>query len=184
MEISFKSDIQKCNRASGQPNILWLFQKMKDHPTILQFSSVTQWCQNLCNPMNRSMPALPVHHQLLEFTQTHVHWDGDGSQSFHPVLSPSPALKLSQHQGLFKWVSSSHQVAQSIGVSASKSVLTMNTQDWSPLGWTGWISLHPRDSQESSPIPQFRSINSLVLSFLYISTVSSIYDCWKNHSLD
>ena len=58
---------------------------------------------------------------------------------------------------------------QSIGVSASASVLPMNAQDWSPLGWTGWISLHPRDSQESSPTPQFKSINSWVLSFLYKS---------------
>ena len=56
--------------------------------------------------------------------------------------------------------------------------------DWSPLEWTGWISLHPRDSQESSPTPQFKNINSLVLSFLYIPTVSSLHDCWKNHSLD
>ena len=72
---------------------------------------------------------------------------------------------------------------QTIGVSASTSVLSMNTQDWSPLGWTGWISLHPRDSQESSPTPQFKSINS-ALSFLYSLTLISIRDHWKNHSLD
>ena len=63
--------------------------------------------------MNRSTPGLPVHHQLLEFTQTHVHWVGDAIQPSHPLSSPSPpALNLSQHQGLFKWVSSSHQVAK------------------------------------------------------------------------
>ena len=73
---------------------------------------------------------------------------------------------------------------QSIGVSASTSVLPMNTQDWSPLGWTGWIFLQSRDSQESSPIPQFKSINSSVLSFLYSPTLTSIHDYWKNHSLD
>ena len=78
---------------------------------------------------------------------------------------------------------------QSIGVSASASVLQMNTQDWSPLGWTGWISLQeiqesPRDSQESSPTPQFKGINSLVLSFLYSPTLTSIHNHWKNHSLD
>ena len=73
---------------------------------------------------------------------------------------------------------------QSIRVSASASVLPMNTQDWSPLGWTGWISLHPRDSQESSPIPQFKSINSSAFSFLYSPTLTSIHDNWKNHSLD
>ena len=63
--------------------------------------------------MNRSMPGLPVHHQLLESTQTHVHWVGDVIQPSHPLSSPSsPALNPSQHQGLFKWVSSSHQVAK------------------------------------------------------------------------
>ena len=73
---------------------------------------------------------------------------------------------------------------QSIGVSASTSVLPMNTQDWSPLGWTGWISCSPRDSQESSPAPQFKSINSLALSFLHSPTLLSIHDHWKNYSLD
>ena len=72
---------------------------------------------------------------------------------------------------------------QSIGISASTSVLSMNTQDWSPLGWTGWISLQPkRDSQESSPTPQFKNINSLGLRFLYSPTLTSIHDHWKNHS--
>ena len=77
------------------------------------FSSVTQPCLTLHDPMNRSTPGLPVHHQLQEFTQTHVHWVGDAIQPSHPLSSPSPpALNLSQHQGLFKWVSSSHQVAK------------------------------------------------------------------------
>ena len=73
---------------------------------------------------------------------------------------------------------------QSIGVSASASVLPMNTQDWPPLGWTGWSSCSPRDSQESSPAPQFKNINSSVLSFIYSPTLTSIHDHWKNHSLD
>ena len=77
-----------------------------------EFSSVAQSCSTLCDPMNCSTPGLPVHHQLLESTQTHVHWVGDAIQPSHPLLSPSPpALNLSQHQGLFKWISSSHQVA-------------------------------------------------------------------------
>ena len=100
---------------------------------------VAQLCLTLCNPMNCSTPDLPVHHQLLEFTQTHVHWVGDAIQPFHPLSSPSPpALNLSQHQGLFQWVNSASG-GQNIGVSASASGLPMNTQDWSPLGWTGWI---------------------------------------------
>ena len=79
---------------------------------VIQFSSVAQSCLTLCDPMNRSAPGLPVHHQLLEFTQTHVHWVSDAIQPSHPLSSPSPpALSLSQHQGLFKWVSSLHQVA-------------------------------------------------------------------------
>ena len=90
----------------------------------LQFSSVTQSCPTLCNPMNCGMPGLPVHHQLLEFTQTHVHQVGDAIQPTHSLSSPSPALNLSQHQGLSKWVSSSHQVAKywsfSFNISPSK----------------------------------------------------------------
>ena len=78
-----------------------------------QFSSVTQSCPTLCDPMNCSTPGLPVHHQCPEFTQTHVHQVGDAIQPSHPLSSPStPALNLSQHQHLFQWVSSSHQVAK------------------------------------------------------------------------
>ena len=76
-------------------------------------SSVIHSCPTLGNPMSRSTPGLPIHHQLPEFTQIHVHWVSDAIQSSHPLSSPSPpALNLSQHQGLFKWVSSSHQVAK------------------------------------------------------------------------
>ena len=74
---------------------------------------MAQSCPTLCNPMNRSMPGLPVHHQLLEFTQTHVHWVGDAIQPSYPLSSPSSSdLNLSQYQGLCKWVSSWHQVAK------------------------------------------------------------------------
>ena len=95
--------------------------------------------------MNRSTPGLPVHHQLLKFTQTHVHRVSDAIQPSHPLSSPSPpapnslpasgSFPMSQ---LFAWG------GQSTGVSASASVLPMNTQDWSPLGWTGWISLQSK----------------------------------------
>ena len=81
--------------------------------TLLQFSSVLQSCPTLCNPMDRSMPGLPVYHQLLESTQTHVHWASDAIQPSHPLSSPSPpAFSLSQHQGLFQWVSSLRQVSK------------------------------------------------------------------------
>ena len=79
----------------------------------VQFSSVTQSCLTLCDPMNHSTPSLPVHHQLLEFTQTHVHRVGDAIQPSHLLSSPSPpAPNPSQHQGLFQWVNSSHEVAK------------------------------------------------------------------------
>ena len=80
---------------------------------VIQFSSVSQSCPTLCDPMNHSTPGLPVHHQLLESTQTHVHRVADAIQPSHPLSSPSPpALNVSQHQGLFQWVSSSHEVAK------------------------------------------------------------------------
>ena len=153
------------------------------HP--LQFSSVTQSCLTLCDPMNRSTPGLPVHHQLPEFTRTHVHRVSDAIQPSHPLSSPSPpAFSLSQRQGLFKWVNSSHQVTK---------VLEFQLQHQS-FQWTFRTDLlqnglvgspcSPRDSQESSPTPQFKSINSLVLSFLHSPTLTSIHDHRKNHSLD
>ena len=74
----------------------------------IMFSSVAQSCPTLCNLMNRSTPGLPVHHQLPESTQTHVHWVSDAIHPSHPLSSASPAFSLSQHQGLFQWVSSSH----------------------------------------------------------------------------
>ena len=110
----------------------------------VQFSSVAQSCLTLCDPMNPSMPGLPVHHQLPESTQTHIHRVGDAIQPSHPLSSPSPALNPSQHQSLFQWVNSSHEVAKVTGVSALASFLPKNTQGWSPSEWTGWISLQSK----------------------------------------
>ena len=94
-------------------------------------------------PMDCSTPGFPVHCQLLEFTQTHAHWVSDAIQPSHPLLSPSPpAFSLSQHQGQMSQLFKSG--GQSIGVSASASVLPMNTHDWSPSEWTGWISLQSK----------------------------------------
>ena len=79
----------------------------------VQFSSVTRSCLTLCDPMGCSKPGFPVYHQLAELSQTQVHWVGDAIQPSHPLSSPSPpTFNLSQHQGFFKWVSSSHQVAK------------------------------------------------------------------------
>ena len=108
-----------------------------------QFSSVTKLCMALCHPMNHSTPGLPVHHQLLESTQTHVHWVGDAIQPSHPLSSHSPpAFSLSQHQGLFKWVSFLHQVAKILAFQ-----LQHQSFQWTPrtLGWTGWIFLQSKE---------------------------------------
>ena len=111
----------------------------------VQFSLVAQLCPTLCDPMDCSMPGFPVHHQLPEFTQTHVHWVGEAIQPSHPLSSPSPpAFNRSQHLRVFSMSQFFAQGGQSIGVSASASVLPVNIQDWSPLGWTGWISLQSK----------------------------------------
>ena len=103
--------IQTTLQSYNDQNSMLLAQNQKY--TSVQFSSVAQSCPTLCDPMNCSTPGLPVHHQLPEFTQTHVHRVSDAIQASHPLSSPSPlALNLSQHQGLFQWVSSSHQVAK------------------------------------------------------------------------
>ena len=104
-----------------------------------EFSSVTQSCLTLCNPMEGSMPGFPVHHQLPELAQTHVHWVSDAIQPSHPLSSPSPpTFNLSQHQGLFQWVSSSHQVTKvlasfSISPSNEHSGLISFRMDWLDL---------------------------------------------------
>ena len=112
--------------------------------TSVQFSSVAQSCVTLWDHMDCSTLGLPVHHQLPEFTQTHVHRVGDAIQPSHPLLSPSPASNLSQHWGLFQMSQFFTSGGQNIVVSASASVLPMNIQDWFPLGWTGWISLQSK----------------------------------------
>ena len=132
-----------------------LFTALYQETYNVHFSSVAQSCLTLCNPMDCSTPGFPVRCWLQELAQTHVHWVGDAIQPSHPLLSPSsPAFNLTQHQCLFQWVSSSHQVAKSIRVSASASVLLMNTQDWSPLGCTDSVSLQSKGlSRVFSNIP-------------------------------
>ena len=108
----------------------------------VQFSSVTQSCPTLCDPMDCSTPGLPVHHQLPGFTQTHIRWAGDAIQPSHPLSSPSSSrLQSFPASGSFQMSQFYTSGGQSIEVSASASVLPMNIQDWFPLGLTGWISL-------------------------------------------
>ena len=106
-------------------------------------AKLLQLCLTLCDPMNCSMPGLPVNHQLLEFTQTHR--VGDAIQLSHPLLSPSPpAPNPFQHQSLFQWVNSSHEVAKVLEFQLQASFLPKKSQGWSPSECTGWISLQSK----------------------------------------
>ena len=155
---------------SARCSFLRLFIKMRLSVLALLLFSCSVGL-TLCDPMDYSTSGFPVLHHLLELAQTHVYQVGDAIQLYHPLSSPSPpASHLSQHQGQF-FTSG----GQSIGVSALASVFPMI-----PFG----SPCSPRDSQESSPTPQFKSINSSVLSFLYSPTLTSIHDYWKNHSFD
>ena len=152
---------------------------------IIQFSSVAKSCLTLCNPMDCSTPGFPVYHQLLELAQTHVHWVGNAIKPSHPLLSPSPpAFNFSQHQGLFKWISSSHQAVKVLEFQFQhQSFQWIFRTDFLQEGLVGF-PCSPGSAEESSPTPQFKSINSLVLSFLYGPNLTSIHDYWKNHSFD
>ena len=165
--------------------LLLIYQSPERTVDSVQFSSVIQSCLTLCNPMNCSTPGLPVHHKLPEFTQTHVHRVSDAIQPSHPLSSPSPpAPNPSQHQGLFQWVNSSHEAAKVLEFQ-----LQHQSFQWTPRTYLLQDGLvgspcSPRDSQGSSPTPQFKSINFSALSFLHSPTLTSIHDHWKNHSLD
>ena len=143
---------------------------------LVKFSSVQSLSRvRLCDPIDCSTPGLPVHHQLPGFTQTHVNRVGDAIQPSHPLSSPS----------------SPPSIFPSIRVFSNESVLRI----WGPKYWSFSFSISPsneysglvsspcspRDSQESSPTPQFKNINSLALSLLYDPTLTSIRDYWKKH---
>ena len=116
----------------------------RDHAQYSAFAP--QFCPSrMSSPMDCSTPGFPVYHQLPEHAQTHVHRVGDAIQPSHPLLSPSPAFSLSQHQGLFPVSQFFTSGGQSMGVSASASVLPVNIQDWFPLGSTGWIYLQSKE---------------------------------------
>ena len=168
--------------SEGTCDILSENPSVKLRPESVQFSSATQSCPTLCDPMDCSMTGFPVHHQLPELAQAHVHWAGDAIQPSHPLLSPSLLLLPS--------------IFPSIRVFSSESVLGIrwpkywnfsfslsSSNEYSGLisfrGWLVWSPCSPRDSQESSTTPQFKSINSYALSFLYGPTLTSVHDDWK-----
>ena len=130
-------------------------------------------------------PGFPVHHQLPELVQTHVHRVNNAIQPSHPLPSPShPACNLSQHQGLFQWVSSSYQVAKVLDLQLQHHSFQWIFMTDFLYGWLVWSPCSSRHSQQSSPTPQFKSINSSALSLLYGPTLISINGYWKNHSFD
>ena len=148
-----------------------------------EFSSVAQSCPTLCDPMDCSMPGFPVHHQLLACSNSYL-----SGQLCH-LTNSSSVVPFSSHLESFP-ASESFQMSQyfasggqSIGVSASASVLPVNTQDWSPLGWTGWISLQSKGLSRVFPTPRFKSINTLALSVLYSPTLTSIHETGKTIAL-
>ena len=146
----------------------------------VQFSSVVQSCPTLCDPMNRSMPGLPVHHQHPEFNQTHVHQVRDAIQQSHPLSCPQsfPASESFPMRQLLTWG------GQSTGVSALASFLPKNTQDWSPSEWTGCISLQSKGLSRvfSNTTVQKHQFFGAQLS----SQSNSHIHTWplENHSLD
>ena len=147
-----------------------------------QFSSVTQVFPTLWDHKDCRAPGVPVHHQLPELAQTHVHWLSDAIQL--PLSSPSlPAFNFSQHLGLFQWVSSSHQVAKVLGLQLLHQSFQWIFRTDFLYDWLVGSPCSPRDSQESSPTPQFKSIDSSAFSFLYSPNFTSIHDYWQNHNL-
>ena len=138
----------------------------------------------ICNPMDGSMPGLPVPHHLPEFAQVHVHCTGDAIQPSHSVTPYSTALNLSQLQGLFQWVICSHQMDVNTGISTSHQSFQWIFRAERPEDWLVWSLYCPRDFQEFSSAPQFESINSLAFCLLYSPTLTTVYDHWEDHSLD
>ena len=146
----------------------------------VQFSSFS--CVRLFDPMNRSTPGFPVHHQLPESTQTHVHWVGDAIQPSHPLPSPSPpALNLSKHQGLFKWVSSSHKVAKILefqlqhqSIHEYIGLISFRT-DWLDfLAVQGTLKSFPQHHSSKASILRHSAFFMVQLSHLYMTTGKTI----------
>ena len=183
--LCIRNDDNKPDLRTSSYNFLWTTSKWSCY---LQFNSV-QFSRSVVSDslrpyeLQQARPPCPS-------PTLGVHSNSRPSSRWcHPTISSS-VIPFSSYPQSFP-ASGSFQMSQlftsggqSIGVSASTSVLPINTQDWSPSEWTGWISLQSKDSQESSPTPQFKSINSSLLSFLYSPTLTSIHDHWKNYSLD
>ena len=160
-----------------------LFQPIYLLFLVAQFSSVTQLCPTLCDSMYGSMPGFPVHHQLPEPTDSCL-----SSRWCHPTISSSvipfsSCLQTFPALGSFQMSQFFASAGQSIGVSASTSVLPRNIQDWSPSGWTGWISLLPKEFSRVFSNTRVQK-HQFFSAQLYSTTLTSIHDYWKNHNSD
>ena len=156
---------------------------LKNFHIFLQFSSVTQLCPTLCDPMDCRMPGFPVHHQLPELVQSHVHWVSDAIQPLHSLSSPSsPSFSLSQHQGLFQWVISSHQVAKVLELqiqhhaSNEYSGLISCRMDWFDfLAVQGTLKSLLQHHDSKTSVPQhsaFFMVNSHIHTWLLEKTIA------------
>ena len=146
------------------------------------YCSVTQSSLTLCDPMDCSMPGFPILHHLPELAKTYAHWVGDIIRPSHPLSPSPPAFNLSHLQGLFYWVSSLHEVAKVL--EHQHQSFQWVIQNWFPLGLMVGSPCSPRDSQESFSTPQFKSINSLVFSFLYGPTLTHTLTTGKTITFD
>ena len=170
---------------------IWIFMfffKFGKFSTIIwvQFSSVPQSCLTLCDPMNRSTPGLPVHHQLPESTQIHVHRVGDATQQSHPLLPPSPpalpsifpSIRVFSNESVLpiRW-SKYWSFSFSISLSNEHPGLVSFRMDWLDL-------LAVQGTFKSVLQHHSSKASTSLLSFLYSPTLTSIHDHWKNHSLD
>ena len=149
---------------------------------MFSFSSITQSCPTLCDPMDCSMPGLPVHHQLLgllKLMSTESVMPSNHLIFCHPHSS---CLQSFPTSGSFQMSQNFASCDQSTGVSASATVLPRKSHHWFPLGWTGWTSLQSKGLSRSSATRQFKGINSLAFSLLYSPTLTFRHDYWKNHN--
>ena len=170
----------------------WYTREIGEEENLKQQNSDCCMAQFSCSVMSDSLwpqglqhARLPFHHRAPELAQTHIHQVSDAIQPSQHLSTPSPpAFNLSQHQGLFKWVSFLHQVAKVLECQLQhQSFQWIFRTDFLKDGLV-WSPCSPRDSLDASPTPQFKSINSSVLSFLYDPTLTSKHDYWKNHSFD
>ena len=171
--IIFRQQIMRSSFLHSHQKLVWIV-------FLLQLRSVMS---DSLRPHGLQHARLPCPSPSPRVVQTHVHWLSDAIQPSYPLPTSSPfVFSLSQHQGLFQWVSSSYQIDKILELQHQLFQWTLGVDFLSD--WLGWVPCSPRDSWESSPAPTFNSINSLLPSLLYGPTVTSINDCSKNHSFD